>query len=289
MHTKKRLKFDFSKRVTALSLLWILVGALIPPSSAVALNKQAECIELLNQNILSNSSLNKYQVDLYSICPTVPKEYELIKVEIVGFTNQLSSNYCNSLLSKSAGNFGKLYIGTLICSFPSSVPTGSNRIGATSTTLRIYFDSDSSSKFVTYSHYPISEAKVPGSKSPTPSTPSPQSTNQNFDQKGQGAEIFGNCVSGDNFITKCFSGSSWTYSICYISKTGELQESVAGKWKRIKKFTGTIDRNACSSGFAPYLISITLQSQSNRSFRAWFYSTKDMSASYSRFQVKFKA
>jgi len=289
MPTQKLANICLSRRLIVCSLLLILLATLFPLNPAFAINKQAECLELLNQNITSNSSTNKFQVDLYSICPTVPKEYEMIKVEIVGFSNQFSSSYCNALLSKSAASFGKLYIGTLICTFPSSVPAGSPRIGATSTTLRIFFDSDSSSKFVTYAHYPISETKVPGSKSPTLATPSPQSTSQNLGQKGQGTEISGNCVSGDNFIAKCFSGSFWTYTICYISKTGELQENVAGKWKRIKKFAGTIDRNACSSGFAPYLISITLQSQSNRLFRAWFYSTKEMSASYSRFQVKFKA
>jgi len=174
---------------------------------------------------------------------------------------------CDGPRSISSGSSG-----TISCSVSVGPPSGSSRIGATSTTIKIWSAWDFSTKFITASHSSIPTNKEsttpqptrsPSTQMPTPtptptvtpmptSTPSPTVQPKVINPKKV-------CISASNYETTCSDYPDWVYSYCSKSSAGQLQMKSRSKWINLWTIKG--DRNAGCLPKYPYGIEVAAASK----------------------------
>ena len=128
----------------------------------------ADCIEFSNSRSSAGSTSITLEVDLYSICSKVVREYENPVYEMVEEDSLLNISSCTGPLIKSAGTLGRMYLGTIKCNLRINQVLGSARTGSTSTTIKIWFAWDFSTKRVSVTHTAIPSTKSQSAPSPTP-------------------------------------------------------------------------------------------------------------------------
>jgi hypothetical protein len=75
---------------------------------------------------------------------------------------------CTGPSIKSAGTLGRMYLGTVGCNLRINQVLGSPRTGATSTTIKVWFAWDFSTKRVSVTHLAIPSTKSESTPSATP-------------------------------------------------------------------------------------------------------------------------
>jgi hypothetical protein len=144
---------------------------------------------------------------------------------------------------------------TLKCSVPVGPPSGSNRTGYTSTTIKIWSAYDFSTKFVSATHLPIPKNVMP-SATPT-SSPTPTPT-QKVDAP---IVVYGDpsptdlqaCTKGDGQpYWHCEIAPTWKYSMCASASKGSLQIYKKKKWVKIDTVRGVRMPPNCNYKFMPF-------------------------------------
>ena len=115
-------------------------------------------------------------------------------------------------------------------------------------------------------------------------TPNPVGSNSTLSDTSTNTKV---CISGKDYVTQCFDYPDWTYEICSVNPSGEIQFLSAGNWLKGWLFKGVKDSSRCTSNSYPYLISIqgVSHSQSNFDARLYFYKSKAHIAFYSNFKI----
>ncbi len=175
---------------------------------------------------------------------------------------------CDGPRSISSGSSG-----TISCSVSVGPPSGSSRIGATSTTVKIWSAWDFSTKFITASHSAIPTNKEstipqptrsPSTQLPTPtptptvtpvptSTPSPAVQPKVINPKKV-------CISASNYETTCSDYPDWVYSYCSKSSEGQLQMKSRSKWINLWSIKAEKYPGLCDSKY-PYFVEVAAASE----------------------------
>ena len=159
----------YKVRVFLITMILILTSFNTPAKAAVS----SDCIEFSNPRSSSGSTTISLQVDLYSICSKVVREYDSPVYEMVEEDSLFNLSSCTGPSIKSAGTLGRMYLGTISCNLRINQVLGSPRTGATSTTIKVWFAWDFSTKRVSVTHLAIPSTKSEPTPSPTP-TPTVQ-------------------------------------------------------------------------------------------------------------------
>jgi hypothetical protein len=155
----------FYKAKIILISSFLVVGFLGTPAKAAV---SADCIEFSNPRSSTGSKTISLQVDLYSICSKVVREYDSPVYEMVEEDSLFNLSSCSGPSIKSAGTLGRMYLGTVSCSLRINQVLGSPRTGATSTTIKVWFAWDFSTKRVLVTHLAIPSTRSESAPSPTP-------------------------------------------------------------------------------------------------------------------------
>ncbi len=170
------------KVLASLLTLLLFSGLLtiIPIQKAIADSKVADCLEFRYPTYTASATSFKLEVSVYAICDSVQlgrgngqrSVYQMVEEDSL-----LNLGNCSGPLAAAQLGTGKL--GTVTCTlrvgdnsfFPSP------RIGATSTTIKMWFAWDFSTKSISVTHKPIPGKTTPGSGGSTavpkaPVTPS---------------------------------------------------------------------------------------------------------------------
>jgi len=130
--------------------------------------KMAECIEFSNPRSSIGATSITLEVDLYSICSKVAREYDKPVYEMVEEDSLLNLSSCSGPFITSAGTLGRMSLGTVSCSLRINQVLGSPRTGATSTTIKVWFAWDFSTKRVLVTHLAIPSTRSESAPNPTP-------------------------------------------------------------------------------------------------------------------------
>jgi len=116
--------------------------------------KLADCIEFSNPRSVNSSSTFTLSVDAYSTCSFLTREGERPVVGMLEEDSLLTLGACSAVTLKAAPT-GRGYLGTISCQLrvgSASSFLASTRIGATSTTLTLFFTWDFSRVNTSISH-----------------------------------------------------------------------------------------------------------------------------------------
>jgi hypothetical protein len=162
------------KRIALLALISLFSILLQVPANART--PVADCIELKFPKATTTSTVFQLTVEVYAICTeeqigSGKGQKPLFSMEEEESLFNLSS--CSGPIAQPRFGLSNGYIGTATC----SLRVGSNtlpspRIGATSTTIRMWFAWDFSTKSISVSHIPIPGKTAAGSGGGTSSAPS---------------------------------------------------------------------------------------------------------------------
>ena len=116
--------------------------------------KLADCIEFANPRSMNSSSVFTLYVDAYSICSFLTRQGERPVVGMLEEDSLLTLGACSGVPLNAAPS-GRWYLGTISCQLrvgSASSFLASTRIGATSTTLTLFFTWDFSRVNTSISH-----------------------------------------------------------------------------------------------------------------------------------------
>ena len=119
--------------------------------------KLADCIEFANPRSVNSSSVFTLSVDAYSICSFLTRQGERPVVGMLEEDSLLTLGACSGV-ALNASPSGRGYLGTISCQLrvgSASSFLASTRIGATSTTLTLFFTWDFSRVNTAISHLAI--------------------------------------------------------------------------------------------------------------------------------------
>lgn len=149
----------YKAKIYFVTIILILTSFNTPAQAAVS----ADCIEFSNPRSSTGSTSITLEVDLYSICAKVVREYDNPLYEMVEEDSLLNLSSCSGPFIKSAGTLGRMYLGTIKCNLRINQYLGSSRTGSTSTTIKVWFAWDFSTKRVLISHSSIPKYSSGGS------------------------------------------------------------------------------------------------------------------------------
>jgi hypothetical protein len=158
----------YKAKIFLITIILILTSFNTPAQAAVS----ADCIEFSNPRSSTGTTSITLEVDLYSICSKVVREYDNPVYEMVEEDSLLNLSSCSGPFIKSAGTLGRMYLGTIRCSLRINQYLGSSRTGSTSTSIKVWFAWDFSTKKVSISHSAIPKYSSSGSGSSVPVVPS---------------------------------------------------------------------------------------------------------------------
>ena len=154
----------YEAKIFLITIILILTSFNTPAQAAVS----ADCIEFSNPRSSTGSTSITLEVDLYSICAKVVREYDNPSYEMVEEDSLLNLSSCSGPSIKSAGTLGRMSLGTITCNLRINQILGSPRTGSTSTTIKVWFAWDFSTKRVSINHLAIPSNRSGSTPSPTP-------------------------------------------------------------------------------------------------------------------------
>jgi hypothetical protein len=154
----------YKAKIFVTTIILTLTSFNTPAQAAVS----ADCIEFSNPRSSTGTTSITLEVDLYSICSKVVREYDNPVYEMVEEDSLLNLSSCSGPSIKSAGSLGRMYLGTIRCNLRINQVLGSPRTGAKSTTIKVWFAWDFSTKRVSVTHLAIPSTKSESTPSPTP-------------------------------------------------------------------------------------------------------------------------
>lgn len=138
----------FSGLICFLSVFWFS-----PPASASSL---ADCITLSNPRSSATSTEITLTADVTSICSSSVANYQTPVYEMLGEDSLLNMASCSGPMYQTApSSIGEMGLGQIRCTLRIGGSSGSTRTGATSTTVKVFFAWDNSTKTISISHIPI--------------------------------------------------------------------------------------------------------------------------------------
>lgn len=151
-------------RILSITIILILTSFNTPAKAAVS----ADCIEFSNPRSSTGATSITLEVDLYSICSKVAREYDKPVYEMVEEDSLLNLSSCSGPFITSAGTLGRISLGTIKCNLRINQILGSSRTGSTTTTIKIWFAWDFSTKQVSINHLAIPSNRGGSTPSSTP-------------------------------------------------------------------------------------------------------------------------
>lgn len=158
---------DYRTRVFLVVVILILTSFNTPAKAAVS----ADCIEFSNPRSTTGTTSITLEVDLYSICSKVIREYDRPVYGMVEEDSLLNLSSCSGPSIKSAGTLGKMSLGSISCNLRINQNLGSPRVGSTSTTIKVWFAWDFSTKVIRITHSPIPSTIKVTAPTPVPTIP----------------------------------------------------------------------------------------------------------------------
>jgi hypothetical protein len=151
-------------RIFLITIILILTSFNTPANAAVS----ADCIEFSNPRSSTGARSITLEVDLYSICAKVVREYDNPVYQMEEEDSLLNLSSCSGPSIRSAGTLGRMSLGTIKCNLRINQVLDSPRTGSTSTTIKVWFAWDFSTKRVLVNHVAIPSFSSGSTPSPTP-------------------------------------------------------------------------------------------------------------------------